>query len=129
MRSDHDGFLTKRMHRLWRYRRSVWTVAVVVFGYMGVSILAGLVRGTPLPPPARLPGRYTHKFSQLLDRDGILPIYSPQFVLASQSDLAPDELVIGVQIQGEARAYPIGYLNLREMVDDRIGPVPFLVTW
>lgn len=68
-------------------------------------------------------------FHQLLPRDAIRPVYSPRFTTAADAPLQPDELVIGVKLQGVARAYPIEVLNLREMVNDRIGPVPFLVTW
>ena len=68
-------------------------------------------------------------FRQVLPRDAIRPVYAPKFIPAADAPLLPDELVIGVEIQGEARAYPIETLNLREMVNDRIGPVPFLVTW
>jgi hypothetical protein len=66
---------------------------------------------------------------QLLPRDAIRPVYTPRFQSAASAPLRPDELVIGVEIHGKARAYPVEALNLHEMVDDRIGPVPFLVTW
>jgi hypothetical protein len=39
------------------------------------------------------------------------------------------ELVIGLEINGEAKAYAIGPLNSREMVNDTVGGVPVLVTW
>jgi hypothetical protein len=39
------------------------------------------------------------------------------------------ELVIGVEINCESRAYPVGPLNRREMVNDVVGGVPILVTW
>lgn len=35
---------------------------------------------------------------------------------------APDELVFGVAVDGEARAYPLRILNWHEMFNDRIGP-------
>ncbi len=81
------------------------------------------------PAPPGLPNRVRGDFRQLLDRDAIRPIYAPNFVPGDRAGLAPGELVIGVEIDGVARAYPVGVLNFREMVDDRIGPVPFLVTW
>lgn len=39
------------------------------------------------------------------------------------------DLVVGVQIRDEARAYPVGALNKREMVLDLIEAEPILVTW
>ena len=70
-----------------------------------------------------------NSFRQLLDRDDIAPIYNPSFVAAGQSGLQPEELVIGVSIGGDSRAYPIRYLRWREMVNDEVGGVPILVTW
>ena len=68
-------------------------------------------------------------FRQLLDRDAIAPIYDPVFVAAADSGWPDNALVIGVEINGDARAYPVGSLNRREMVIDTIGDVPVLVTW
>jgi hypothetical protein len=68
-------------------------------------------------------------FQQLLPFDGIRPIYEPQFVNAEESPLFEEELVMGVAIQGEAKAYPVTVLRFREMVDDELGGLPILVTW
>ena len=68
-------------------------------------------------------------YSQLLSRDAIRPIYSPIIASAEEADLDSRELVIGVSIEGETRAYPIRPLNRREMVNDVVGGVPILVTW
>ena len=69
------------------------------------------------------------RFRQLLARDAIQPIYEPSFVAGKLASLDPRALVIGVEIDGESKAYPVGPLNLREMVNDQIGGVPILVTW
>ena len=70
-----------------------------------------------------------YKWSQLLSRDAIRPIYEPEFVPADQAGYADDELVMGVAIEGEAKAYPVGPLNSREMVNDELAGIPILVTW
>lgn len=75
--------------------------------------------GDPLPPG----------FRQLLPRDGILPVYDPQFVAAADSPWHDGALVIGLEIDGESRAYPVGFLNRREMVIDSVAGIPVLVTW
>lgn len=69
------------------------------------------------------------EFRQLLLRDAIPPIYAPQFLPANRASLNPGDLVIGVAIDGESKAYPIGPLAWREMVNDVIAGVPILVTW
>lgn len=68
-------------------------------------------------------------FVPLLPRDGIRPVYEPEFVEASESPLQEDELVMGVAINGEAKAYSVTVLRFREMVDDELGGIPILVTW
>lgn len=68
-------------------------------------------------------------FRQLLPRDGILPVYDPQFVAATEIDWSDDALVIGLEIDGDSRAYPVGFLNRREMVIDSVAGIPVLVTW
>lgn len=66
---------------------------------------------------------------QLIPRDGIRPIYEPQFRPAGEAPLVDEELVIGVAHDGEAKAYPISVLRFREMVNDRLAGIPTLVTW
>lgn len=69
------------------------------------------------------------RWSQLLGRDDIRPIYSPEFVSADQAPHSDDELVMGVVIAGAAKAYPVGLLNSREMVNDELAGIPILVTF
>ena len=68
-------------------------------------------------------------FRQLLPRDAILPVYNPTFRSASSTQWSDETLVIGVEVGGEAKAYPVTFLNRREMVIDWIGGTPVLVSW
>lgn len=68
-------------------------------------------------------------FRQLLPRDGIQPIYDPQFVAGNDTDWTGETQVIGVAAGGEAKAYPVSFLSRHEMVDDFIAGEPILVTW
>jgi hypothetical protein len=68
-------------------------------------------------------------FVPLLPRDAIAPVYDPEFVGAENSPLQDDELVMGVAIDGEAKAYPVTVLRFREMVNDELAGWPILVTW
>ena len=67
----------------------------------------------------------------LLPRDGIPAIDNPQFLSAEEADeeYAPDELVIGVNYDGDARAYSIPFLSGREIVNDTVGGKKIAVTW
>ena len=63
-------------------------------------------------------------------KDGIPSIDDPKFVPVSEvADLADTEPVIGVTVNGEARAYPLGILTRHEIVNDTIGGVPVTVTY
>jgi len=68
-------------------------------------------------------------YRESLPRDAINPVYEPSFTTADGVDWPGDELVIGVDIDGEARAYPVGFLTRREMVIDNHRGIPTLVTW
>lgn len=68
-------------------------------------------------------------FPTLLPYDAIRPIYEPEFATANEAPLEDDELVIGISLNGESKAYPITVLRSREMVNDELGGKPILVTW
>ena len=51
-------------------------------------------------------------------RDGIQPIYDPSLTTPDNSDLKPHEMVLAVEINGDARAYPIEPLVSYEIVND-----------
>ena len=66
---------------------------------------------------------------QVLETDEIEPVYDPIFETAGRTRLGDEQLVMGVAINGEAKAYPISILHIREMVNDVVGGTPVLVTW
>lgn len=68
-------------------------------------------------------------FRQLLRRDDIEPIYHPTFVSADEIDWEPETLIVGVALDGEAKAYPVNFMNIHEMINDRIAGTPILVSW
>ena len=68
-------------------------------------------------------------FDNLSSRDALRPIYDPLIARGSDAKLDQDDLVIGVSLGGESRAYPIITLRVREMVNDELAGVPILVTW
>jgi hypothetical protein len=72
-----------------------------------------------------------YQFPQLLPFDGIRPIYSPEFATASEAQplLSDNELILGMEIEGQSKAYPITVLRFREMVNDELAGIPTLVTW
>jgi hypothetical protein len=53
----------------------------------------------------------------------------PPTVAAAEVDLDPDELVLGVVLDGRPVAYPIRYLALSEVVNDRVGETSIAPSW
>ena len=66
-----------------------------------------------------------------IPEDAIRAILEPEFVPAENvpSLFRDTELVIGVAINGDARAYPIDILSSHEIVNDVVGGKPIAVTW
>ena len=64
-------------------------------------------------------------------RDGIPSIDDPQFVdqAAAGEWLADNEPVIALEIEGDARAYPLQVVTWHEIVNDTVGDVPVVVTF
>lgn len=63
-------------------------------------------------------------------KDGIPSIDKPKFVSLNEAkDLVDREPVIGLEINGDARAYPLRVLTWHEIVNDKVGGVPVTVTY
>ena len=71
----------------------------------------------------------SYDFRQWATFDGIPPIYDPEFREAADAPLQDDDLVMGVTLGGEAKAYPISVLRFRELVNDELAGIPILVSW
>lgn len=63
-------------------------------------------------------------------KDGIPSIDNPQFAEANDAPFVSDsDVVIGLKINGEAKAYPLFILVWHEIVNDNVGDVPVAVTY
>jgi len=124
----------------------VATVAVLV----GISAVALALGGagaaddaTPAQPPTDEAEfsvtddgtRYTVHPSRLRQgcpggTDCIPSIDDPSFQSADEAAwLADEDLVIGIEVNDEARAYPLRILNVHEIVNDEVGGRPVAVTY
>jgi hypothetical protein len=67
----------------------------------------------------------------LLPRDAIAAIDNPRFLSVAEANesYSDDELILGVDINGDARAYSIPMLSSHEIVNDTVGDVKISVTW
>lgn len=62
-------------------------------------------------------------------KDGIPSIDAPEFDIAATTPFQEDELVIGMVLNGEAKAYPYNVMNWHEIVNDTVGGVNVTVTY
>ncbi len=116
----------------------------ILLGFTGLLVALGLLLGLlslgaadgsqepdtpialPLPPEIE-----PEALVPVVARDRIQAIDRPQFETAEQAadGMSAGELVLGVAINGEARAYPIHILSFHEIVNDVVGGEPVAVTW
>lgn len=79
--------------------------------------------------------RHSVPFGEILSggvsRDGIPPIDKPEFVTVADADgwLAKQEPVIALEINGDARAYPLQVIIWHELVNDEVGGMPVTVSF
>ena len=63
-------------------------------------------------------------------KDGIPSIDDPKFVKVSESQFMSDsDIVVGLDINGETKAYPLFIMVWHEIVNDKVGGVPVAVTY
>ena len=67
----------------------------------------------------------------LLGFDAIPAILDPEFVSVKEADewMDSDELVLGLSINGDSRAYSVPMLSSHEIVNDTVGGRKIAVTW
>ena len=89
------------------------------------AIGLGAAAGGPLlasddPPPG---------VEQLLPRGRIAAVFEPRFVGAAEAEIGDDAWILGVVIDGQAKAYSLNLLNTHEVVNDAIGERSFAAVW
>ena len=64
------------------------------------------------------------------EKDGIPALTRPDFINTQQASyLKPEDRVLGIEINGISKAYPISILNWHEIVNDQINNEQFAVTY
>ena len=76
--------------------------------------------------------RYSdYQILTVLPRDAIPAIDDPKFISVAEANESydEDELILGVEFNGDARAYSVPLLSSHEIVNDTVGGVKIAVTW
>lgn len=66
---------------------------------------------------------------QILPRGRIAAVFEPRFVPASEAEISDDAWILGVVVDGQAKAYSLNLLNSHEVVNDSIGEQSFAAVW
>lgn len=66
---------------------------------------------------------------QILPRGRLAAIDQPTYVGAAAAKIPDDAWVLGVFLDGEARAFDLNLLNRHEVVNDRIGETAYAAVW
>ncbi len=66
---------------------------------------------------------------QLLPRGRIAAVLDPQFVGAADAELPDDAWILGVAVDGQAKAYSLNLLNRHEVVNDKTGETAYAAVW
>lgn len=69
------------------------------------------------------------QFKQILPRGGIPAIVNPTYVKAEEASIGDNTWILGVVINGQARAYSLNLLNHHEIVNDNIDSTSFAAVW
>ena len=69
------------------------------------------------------------KLIRVIPKDRIPAIFRPTYISADKAQMHDETAVIGLAINGEARAFAISLLDGHEIVNDTIGGTPVAVTW
>jgi len=97
-------------------------ITIVIIGLLSLSLMAFDFTRHSIPVEDIISGGPP--------KDGIPAILKPKFIPAEKALFLKDkDRVLGVEIKGDARAYPIRILSWHEAVNDTLGGVPILVTW
>ena len=77
------------------------------------------------------PTQRTYEIVELLPPDAIAAIDDPEFYSADEADSEydPNEMVLGISINGDTRAYSTSFLDRHEIVNDEVGGRKIAVTW
>jgi hypothetical protein len=92
---------------------------------MRTAVVAGAIAVAAIAAADQLPKGYR----QAVPRGLIASIDNPRFVPAGEARIPDEAWVLGVVVEGQARAYSLNLLNRHEVVNDRADGTAFAVVW
>jgi hypothetical protein len=110
---------------------SLTTTAIVAIGLMLMLAVCGqLEQQAPVAKGGKKKIGDVLKFVHLEEKGFPLNI-NPEIIAANEADIDDGDMVMGIVINGEARAYPVNYMGgpTNEVVNDRLGGQAIAPSW
>ena len=104
-------------------------LVAVAAGASALYITRPQVPLSTVSPPRITDPLSSAEIQTILEPDAIRAVDHPSFVDGDKAGARGDLAVIGVELGGEAHAFPIAYLSRVEIVNDRLGGRYIAVTW
>jgi hypothetical protein len=108
---------------------------IIIFSIINVNPISPSMTSSNINSITTAEQRHTIPLDQIVSGgpppDGIPSIDNPKFIAVQEASkfLKDSELVLGLNINGDIRAYPLQILVWHEIVNDNIGAVPVAVTY
>ncbi len=67
--------------------------------------------------------------SDIRPRTSIHALFQPKFVSVADTFLGPADMVVGVVVGAEARAYPLKMMTWHHVINDTVGTIPMMITF
>ena len=116
---------------VWYWYLIIPFLMLAVFGYVKLYLdHASWIKKTLLILPFLLPGALYYLTSNVMSADSMfLQPRSISHIPVSNSSLDQSMIVIGTEINGEAKAYPMNIVGYHHQIRDSIGGVPVMITY
>ena len=113
----------------WRWLLRVVLAAMLLFGIAAMWRAGGWRRWVTVPVVmAAAAVTYMTNFRMAADKMFLMP-QRLTMATATANQVEPSRLVVGVELNGEARAYPVQFIGYHHQVRDSVGGEPILVTF
>jgi hypothetical protein len=121
------GFWRKQIGRIFMFKDALCALASkrLAAALVVCTLAVALVPSSALAQKSDLPD----DFEQILPRGRIAAITNPKYVSAAEAEISDSSWVLGVVIDGQARAFSLTLLNHHEVVNDTIGDTSYAAVW
>lgn len=122
-------FPTATGRSMFHLIRRQFRLKLIIFLVLPLNVAAERIGDFELAADqASIPLREIHSGGP--PKDGIPAIDHPRFIPAHEAaELDPQDGILGLQLNGVAKAYPIAIMNWHEIVNDRFADEPVAITY